>query len=261
LSLHKYSYVHNDPINHIDPLGLESEPTGVGKMAHRLISDLYAMQHPFEYLAGFITFGKGIPGAGTYILPDIMNYYLSEVGEIKPAKEQWFTKGPYQASCAVNIANGISTVYNNKLPMYIPGGVNNYEGKFVTWKAMDWDPGVNILLPNPALHPEDAKYKDYVVITLYTKQGTHFYTYFKQDDGEKIDDPKWYLMIIQKYDDYRNDLINNQPEIYNYNEYLEEVKRKLPGAAIQGAALVGAAVGGYCLASMALRAGVGCLGF
>jgi hypothetical protein len=67
-------------------------------------------------------------------------------------------------------------------------------------------------------------------------------------------------MITQKYDNYRNDLLNNQPEIYNYNEYLEEIKRKLPGAAIQGAAIVGASLGVYCLTSMALRAGVGCFG-
>jgi hypothetical protein len=257
LSFHKYAYVHNDPINHIDPLGLESEQTEVGRMAHRLISDLYAMQHPLEYLAGFVTFGKGIPGAGLYILPDIMNYYLSEIGEIKPAKKPWFTKGPYQVNSAVSIANGISTVYNHKPPMQIPGGVNNYEGNFVTWKAMDWDPGVTILLPNPTLHPEDAKYRDYVVVTLYTKQGTLFYTYFKENDKEH--DPPWHLMIIQKYENYRNDLLNNQPEIYNYNEYLEEIKRKLPGAALQGAAIVGAAIGGYCLASIALRVGVGCL--
>ncbi|MDR3196663.1 MAG: hypothetical protein LBU34_02235 [Planctomycetaceae bacterium] len=217
------------------------------------------MQHSSEYLAGFITFSKGIPGAGTYILPDIMNYYLSEIGEIKPAKEKWFTKGPYQVNCAINIANGISTVYNGKPPMCIPGGVNNYEGNFVTWKAMNWDPGVKILLPNPALHPEDAKYSNYVVVTLFTKQGTHFYTYFKQNDREKIDDPRWYLMIIQKYDDYRNDLINNQPEIYNYNEYLEEIKRKLLGAALQGTTIVGAAIGVYSLVSIALRVGVGCL--
>jgi hypothetical protein len=81
----------------------------------------------------------------------------------------------------------------------------------------------------------------------------------KQNDKEKIHDPQWYLMIMQKYDNYRNDLINDQPEIYNYNEYLEEIKRKLPGAALQGATIVGAAIGGYCLASIALRVGMGCL--
>jgi RHS repeat-associated protein len=138
-SFHKYAYVHGDPINMNDLLGLEANPlVGVGMMAHRLISDLYKMENPLAYLIEKITIGKGIPGTHGKIKPDIMNYYNSEIGEIKPAKKPWFIKGPYQAKSAVDIANGIPTMYKKTL-ITIPA-LPNYEDKLASLETYAMGP-------------------------------------------------------------------------------------------------------------------------
>lgn len=84
-TLHKYSYVSNNPVNYSDPLGLWMQKVIQGILAHRLINIEYVLDpehagHKMNYdrLGGRI----GEKGAARFV--DIIDYTTREIYEIKP---------------------------------------------------------------------------------------------------------------------------------------------------------------------------------
>jgi hypothetical protein len=116
---------------------------------------------------------------------------------------------------------------------------------------MQWDPGIRILYPQPIQHPEDILYKDYVVITLYTSQGTIFYSTEKRENDSP--NPRWELMIMQKYENHRQNILDNMTELYELQQSMEEVMKQLRGAAINGAKTVIVVGTAYLAATLAIR--------
>jgi hypothetical protein len=254
-TIHKYVFVVNNPINLVDPFGLKPEdPTEIGKMAHRTISKLYEKEHKKH----IVTYGKGIPGLGNYILPDIMDYTISIIGEIKPAKDPWWVDGPYQARSAIKLANGIEYSYKDK-PLRQIAPVPNDKGEIKPWTEMTWDPGVTVLYPD-LTDPRNLPYKDYVVITILTKESTLFYTTEKREDD--VDPPKIDIpLLIQKYTNYRQDIIYNQRELYDYETWKEQLRKTLPDVGVAAAVTVAAVSMLYLDSIIVINCGMPSLAF
>ncbi len=155
-SLHKYAYVHGDPIQGIDPSGLarksgSSVPSGldpfkgdsfftkVGRAAHDAIQEDYrrwARQHN-----QVVQTNSTHPHFLGIIEPDLLNLTESKIGEIKPDSSTGIAKGAVQLRAAIAMANGIDTIY---------GGWHWYDGSILpgandqsnTWTGETWSPGI-----------------------------------------------------------------------------------------------------------------------
>ena len=93
LSLHKYLYVEDNPVNGIDPLGhlgLFKFTKDFGNWAHRVIEDEYQAGHPGA-ICGTTT---GILGTG--LKPDIFDGHDRVFMEIKPLSLSGVAKGIVQ---------------------------------------------------------------------------------------------------------------------------------------------------------------------
>ncbi len=147
-SLHKYLYCHANPINGVDPSGLSWFFARLGKAVHRQIQLMYEMER-----IGDISFGTGIPGAAGVLKPDIMDFTLKEIGEIKPFSVWGVSTGPIQLATYIAAANKL-----------LGGG----------WSYSKWDIGVRqVSVP---------EYPDYFVVTLGNAYGLIFYRAVKMPE-------------------------------------------------------------------------------
>ncbi len=87
-SLHKYLYVHNNPVNGIDPAGLFTQ--AFGYLAEAAIQGVYQLDHPFDN----VLYGKWtrIPGAFR-LKPDIFNISKQSWLEVKPLSLSGVVRG------------------------------------------------------------------------------------------------------------------------------------------------------------------------
>jgi RHS repeat-associated protein len=142
-SLHKYLYTHGDPVNGIDPSGFNVEVNPSlrqGQRVHVAVSTLYKTTHP----GNTVYFGCAIPGLGGFILPDILDKSLGQIGEIKPLSDYGFRKGELQVNAAISLANGFPTIYNNVL--HTPQVASPHDGPQTLWIPMTWEP-IGITVP------------------------------------------------------------------------------------------------------------------
>ena len=125
LSLHKYNYTACNPINQIDPSGMDWFFANLGKAVHREIENMYRNEHP-----GAAEVGKSIPGLAGALLPDIMDFSLKEIAEIKPLSGYGLVTGPIQLGTYLTVSNklGISGAVNKPwTPMTLPHLLYHYE--------------------------------------------------------------------------------------------------------------------------------------
>lgn len=156
-SLHKYAYVHNNPVNGIDPSGLSFNWGALGTYIHQQLGAMYKAEH-----IGSITIRKSIPGLAGALMPDIMDFALKEIAEIKPLSPYGFATGPIQLGGYIVAANSLQ----------IPGAVDKM------WTPSTWDVGVrNIPLP-----PYYAK--SMIAVTIGNAYGLVFYKVFKIPDSK-----------------------------------------------------------------------------
>ena len=83
LSLHKYDYVHGNPINSIDPTGWFT--SAFGYAVEDAIANLWLNEHPGYVEGDDVLFGRASRISGFYLAkPDILNFKDWEYNEIKP---------------------------------------------------------------------------------------------------------------------------------------------------------------------------------
>ncbi len=156
-SLHKYLYCHANPINGLDPSGMSINWGVLGKWIHSQIGSMYESEH-----IGTIYLGKSIPGIRGDLMPDIMDFALKEIAEIKPLSHSGMYTGPFQLGTYLAVANALG----------IPGAVDKI------WTPSTWDVGIrNIPLP-----PHYAK--TMIALTLGNANGLVFYKVFEIPDNK-----------------------------------------------------------------------------
>ena len=158
-SFHKYLYTHCNPINAIDPSGLYNLFFAkLGKIVHRELAIMYKNEHPgHDVLTNYYT----IPGTVPALKPDIMDYTLKQIAEIKPLNTR-------------EIAKGIG-----KLIAYL--GASNTLGLYGGgWRASTWNVGFRIV---PIL--EDP---EWTAVTVGNWKGLILYERYriKKDELEMI---------------------------------------------------------------------------
>jgi hypothetical protein len=176
-SLHKYLYVHANPVNFIDPTGLFWYWAELGKVVHRQINAMYAAAHPGQ----LFTFGESLPGIGGAILPDIVNFDKGMIGEIKPFSTYGLATGPIQLTAALALANGaINITYRGKT--ILGGPPIRHRGPQSNWIPETWNPGVRMLWPGTL----DPRFKGRIAFTLGNVDGIIFYTTFRMPTTDPI---------------------------------------------------------------------------
>jgi RHS repeat-associated protein len=150
-SLHKYTYCHSDPVNGIDPSGM-SFFSVLGTYIHGQIGKMYKAEH-----VGTINIGVSIPGWTSELLPDIMDFSMKEIAEIKPLSSYGIGTGVFQ------LAGYLATANYSK----VPGAINK------PWTPSSWVVGVREI----PLPPEYAT--KYFAVTICNAYGVIFYKVFR----------------------------------------------------------------------------------
>jgi RHS repeat-associated protein len=165
-SLHKYAYVHGDPIQGVDPSGLNFFLANLGTTIHRQISEKYWASH----FGNEVTFGTSVPGLAGAILPDIMDYTLGEIGEIKPLSRWGLASGPVQVAAAVQVSNGISVNYKGH--SYVLSQPVEHYGSPAPWKPSTWQPGIQVVWPGLI---DQFLYGNFAAVTVANFGGVIYY--------------------------------------------------------------------------------------
>lgn len=130
-SLHKYNYTSGNPINAIDPSGLfDTFFAELGKIVHRELGIMYKNEHPgHDVVTNYYT----IPGTVPALKPDIMDYTIKQIAEIKPLNSREIAKGIAKLVGYLGAAN--------TLGLYGGG-----------WRTSTWQVGIRVV-PIPE-HPQ-----------------------------------------------------------------------------------------------------------
>lgn len=90
VSIHKYLYVHNDPVNYIDPSGMARSLLGLDGLEYEVEKEIlavYEMDHPGDNTQQSGRWSRlGNPGIGSAYSarPDILNQTTKKYAEVKP---------------------------------------------------------------------------------------------------------------------------------------------------------------------------------
>lgn len=169
-SLHKYNYTANNPVNQLDPSGLDWFFAQLGVDVQNAIQAMYRIERPGAW------FGRGIPGTAGVLKPDIMNFSLKEIGEIKPLSQYGLATGPIQLFTYLYVANALG----------VPGAIDK------PWTGSSWNVGVR-LVPLPP----KPQYDNIAVVTIGNAYGLIFYKAFRlPDNRSKMMLPAAFLAIL-----------------------------------------------------------------
>ncbi len=182
-SLHKYAYVHEDPISAADPRGLSREGNEqpfnfkLGNAAHKAIQD--------DYENWAIGKGKDIltepynTSFQNLIRPDLLNLTDHLVGEIKPFSVRSITAGYVKLLASQALLNGGSTFYNgNSIPAPSAGPLlGNADWSFEKWAP--GNKGIKVYLL-PTLDEN-------LIVTLGNWKGLIVYKNFRRRKAETQD--------------------------------------------------------------------------
>jgi RHS repeat-associated protein len=136
-----YLFVNSDPVNFDDPTGHFT--TLQGTIIHGAIENIYEAEHPLHRI---LPFGTAMPSSGGLLFPDIMDYTLGEVGEIKPLTPYGMGSGPVQLQAYLDGLNGNTVNWRGKT--YTLPATQNDAGK--PWTPSTWNVGVQpVLVPLP----------------------------------------------------------------------------------------------------------------
>jgi len=171
LSLHKYNYAGCNPTNCLDPSGLDWFFANLGRAVHRAIGTMYVSERPMG-----VRLGRSIPGLAGALMPDIMDFTLKEIAEIKPLSKYGLAAGPIELYTYVYVANALN----------VAGAVPR------PWGPSRWAVGIR-QVPVP-------EYPNYFVVTLGNAYGLIFYKAFKVPKGEfKLALTAAFVALLAKY--------------------------------------------------------------
>ena len=178
-SLHKYAYVHGDPIGLVDPSGYAAECNG-SPFPCRLGRDVHDMIEA-DYRAWGIRNGKQVlvePYNTSFqnaIRPDLLNFSDFAVGEIKPFTRIEIAKGYAKLLASRNLLNGVTTTYLGK--QIVPNGpLPDPNGKLQKWRYETWSPGIKAYFPGSL----DPSLRSNVAVTLGNWNGLVVYKSFRK---------------------------------------------------------------------------------
>jgi RHS repeat-associated protein len=138
----RFAYANGDPVDNADPSGLVTMTEG--RLIHAAIEAMYVAD-PAN--AGHVIWRqRAIPTSGGGLLPDVMDFSLGEVAEIKPLSPYGLALGPLQLAVYLGALNGFSVTWRNTTYTLPP--TPNFAGK--PWTGSGWAPGVRVV-PVPAL--------------------------------------------------------------------------------------------------------------
>lgn len=151
------------------PMTTHREPTAERAKGTHLNMELRCVPFLSPHFGNLVTYGLQVPGVGGAILPDIMDYDLGQIGEIKPLSPYGIATGESQIRAATSIANGLAYTYRGEriqlgapVPHYGPQG---------NWIASNWQPGIQVIWPGQ----QNPLYSRYVAITLGNINGLIYY--------------------------------------------------------------------------------------
>ncbi len=133
ISLHKRIFANGSPMMEIDPSGLVS--LAEGKAIHTAIEQIYSTVH----LGNDVHPEEGIPGTFGLLRPDIADYTLGEVAEIKPLTPYGLATGTIQLATYLSAFNGMQVTWRGKT-YGVAAAVPNATGG--PWKGSSWAVGV-----------------------------------------------------------------------------------------------------------------------
>ena len=152
-----------DPVNMFDPSG--ESAASLGQLVHAEIEGLYRVAHRGNEMG----LNEMMPGSLGWLFPDIMDFTLGQIAEIKPFSSYGVSTGPVQLAAYLRAANGLAFSWRGHTGPIPP--VANFAGH--PWEPSDWQIGVT-LLPIPD-EPNTAVY------TLGNFSGIIFYKAFTND--------------------------------------------------------------------------------
>jgi RHS repeat-associated protein len=164
-SLHKYLYVHADPIQGIDPSGLAGEPDQLarGKAAHKIITAYYKLEHIGDLVEGGTKPWRG----GRRWLVDITNFTKKTMAEIKSTNPAEIAKGQAKLAGYVAATNAAKVFHCN------------------TWAPDLWEP--SSVLRYFWLGAANPVYEDWYGVIVGNLNGVVTYELFQ--DGETVPEP------------------------------------------------------------------------
>jgi hypothetical protein len=158
LSLNSYLYADANSPNTSDPTGAVSLEDG--KLIHTAIEQIY--QDDFE--GHTIAREEPIPGSFGLLYPDIVDYTLGQVAEIKPLTSYGIATGPVQLFAYLDFLNGVPFTYNGRKWIVLTPVANDTGGP---WAPSSWNVGVQYV-PVPGV-------SDYV-FTIGNAGGVIYYS-------------------------------------------------------------------------------------
>ena len=161
ITLNHYTYANADPVNNNDPSGFVSKRDGT--LIHAAIELMYQADPANKGHRTNIQLG--IPGTAGAFFPDIMDYTLGEVAEIKPLSIYGVATGSLQLAVYLKVLNGITVTYRGDPLTIAP--VKNDAKPPKAWTPSTWAVGVRYV-PVPGL-------KNYYAFTVGNVGGVVYY--------------------------------------------------------------------------------------
>jgi RHS repeat-associated protein len=160
-----YVYGSDNAANTVDPLGMAGTfMANLGTAIHEGVYDLYDESH-----AGRLEYNRSPEGWGGLLRPDIADYALHQIGEVKPLSMYGLGGFP-KLAFYIHMFNGGHVVINDKSYVFNP--VDNY----TSWTFSRWPVGIR---PIPITDPY---YVDWAAVTLGNVAGVIFYkAYYKKN--------------------------------------------------------------------------------
>jgi hypothetical protein len=155
-------------VNGIDPNGLAKNFMALlGTAIHSEIFELYWKAH----FGNIVKYDTRLPTT-PLLKPDIMDYTLGQIGEVKPFSPYGMVTGTVQLYAAISVANGLKTTYKShviNISTPIP-----HSGQQANWIQMTWQPGFQVVWPER----QNLTFAPFVAVTIGNINGVLYYYRF-----------------------------------------------------------------------------------
>jgi hypothetical protein len=152
---------------------------------------LYKSQHPGH----FVNSGIALPGYGNFILPDMVDFNLAEIGEYKPLSGYGFATGTTQIEAAIVLANGggVTVFYNKKNILANQRPITHQaplapNGQVRAWSYMTWEPIGQVVFPI-ATPNSTYNFTEWAAMLVGTYHGVLYYLKIPYNSSKQQPNP------------------------------------------------------------------------